>query len=442
MHLIYRQIFSASACVMALSSCSRDPGVWIPGWKDAAMMSIARAGAATVVHNDVIYMIGGVDGRDFLRTFEFARIQKDGSLSPWLSGPSLNEERGFMDAAVLGDWLYVVGGGNGPNGHHLLRSVERAKIRADGSLEPWIAEKNEMNMPRRCSKIVIVDQTLYSFGGFGGALLDTVEHAPVANDGSVGAWQMENDTLTMPRYVNGVKAIGHDAYLVGGHDQQRGVGVTQVEWAPLSSTGPVAKWRQTSALNIGRYGLSTAAHHDVLYALGGITGAEYVDSVERSTRTTGGELGPWTNTTALNNPLASFSVAVSNDWIYVIGGTNRDGYSQKAHYATFNKEGDIGYYGTAAEAQQHQQSVEARKAAASQLPNAGVVRDVVHTTAYSYINVESENGPTWLAGPRTDVLPGMRIRYSQGVLMTGFFSKELQRTFPEVIFVGSIAIEK
>lgn len=432
----------AGLCVLAIVACSREPGVWIAGWKDTAPMSIARAGAASVVHRGVIYMIGGVDGRDFLRTVEYARIQKDGSLSPWQPGAALNEARGFMDAVVQGDWLYVVGGGNGPNGHHLLRSVERAKIRSDGTLDPWITEATQMNIPRRCSKVVVAGSSIYSFGGFGGALLDTVEHAALASDGSVGAWQMEIEVLTMPRYVNGVKAIGNDAYLVGGHDQNRGVGVTSVEWSRIGGAGVFEKWKTTRALNVGRYGLSTAAHNNSLYALGGITGAEYVDSIERSQRTSNGDLSEWAQTTPLAQPLASFNVVIHSDRIYVLGGTNRDGYSPGVQFATFNQNGDIGYAGTADDARRYQEHVAARAAKASQLPNAGTVREVIHAQAYSYVRVDGANGSSWLAGPKTELNPGDRIRYSEGVLMTGFFSKELQRTFPEVVFVGTIALDR
>ena len=55
---------------------------------------------------------------------------------------------------------------------------------------------------------------------------------------------------------------------------------------------------------------------------------------------------------------------------------------------------------------------------------------------------EGPSGITWLAGPKTEVAMGRRIRYSQGVSMTNFFSKELQRSFPEVIFVGTITVEQ
>jgi hypothetical protein len=427
---------------VALFGCSREPKIWIPGWQETSALSTARAGAAVVTHNGVIYMIGGVDGHDFLGSTEFARVESNGTLSPWQVGTPLIEARGFVEAAVHDNWIYIAGGGNGPNGHNLLRSVERARIQADGTLGPWIAEANMMNMPRRCSKVVATAKGLYSFGGFGGALLDTVEHAFFAADGTLGPWQLEPATLTMPRYVGGVKSIGTDAYAIGGHDQVRGVGLTSVEWARVNATGAFEKWKPTSAMQIARYGLSTATHASMIYALGGITGAEYVDSIERSTHAPSGELETWSATTPLQQPLASFSVVVYQDWMYVISGTNRNGYSRSVQYATFNPQGDLGYWGSKEQEQAHQKNITQRQEEKAQLPNAGVVREVLHTQAYSYVLVESQSGSIWLAGPKTELTPGSRIRYSQGVNMTNFFSKELQRSFPEVLFVGTISLQQ
>lgn len=426
--------------VIVASGCSKEQRVWIPGWQETSALSTARAGAAVVTHNGVIYMLGGIDGHDFLSSTEFARIQADGTLTAWQPGPPLLEARGFVEAAVHDNWIYIAGGGNGPNGHNLLRSVERARIQADGSLGPWIAEANSMQVSRRCSKIIATKKGLYSFGGFGGALLDTVEHAVFAKDGSLGPWQLEPATLTTARYVGGVKSLGTQAYMIGGHDQVRGVGMTSVEWARTNSTGAFEKWQPTSALQIARYGLATASHKGMVYALGGITGAEYVDSIERSHTLANGELAAWSLTTPLPQSLASFSTVVHKNWIYVISGTNRSGYSRSVQYASFNSQGDIGYWGSQQQAQAHQQRAAERNTQQAQLPNVGVVREVVHTQAYSYILVESPTGTTWLAGPKTEVTPGSQIRYSQGVSMTNFFSKELQRSFPEVVFVGTITV--
>ena len=81
---------AALAIACALSACSMQSKLWIPDWKETSGLSWPRAGAAVVAFDDTLFIIGGVDGKDFLDTTEFARIRKDGSLGPWLSGPRLN----------------------------------------------------------------------------------------------------------------------------------------------------------------------------------------------------------------------------------------------------------------------------------------------------------------------------------------------------------------
>ena len=160
-----------------LPGCNQNKKVWISGWKETSSFDTPRVGAGVVVVNDIVYVIGGVDGKIFLDTTTYAKIQFDGSLGPWKTGPKLKEERGFIGAAVYKDYIYVVGGGKGAYGQNLLRSVERAHILSDGSLGPWEKERHQLVVPRRCNEVAVLGNAIYSFGGFGGALLDTVERA-------------------------------------------------------------------------------------------------------------------------------------------------------------------------------------------------------------------------------------------------------------------------
>lgn len=426
------------AMILAVSGCATHGGHWIPEWKQTSALPAPRAGTAVVAGNGMIYVIGGVDGADFLDRVEFARVNADHTLGPWQKGPSLNERRGFIDAVIHNGSIYVVGGGNGPNGHHLLSSVERARILPDGTLGPWETERNQMVVARRCSKIIATDKALYSFGGFGGALLDTVESAEFQPDGSLGEWQLEPKTMLMPRYVNGVKKWGNAAYVIGGHDQDKGVGITDVEWSPL---GDLEKrdWKATQPLKTGRYGLSTVSHGDYLYALGGLTGMEFLDSVEKAKVNPDGQLSPWQFTTPLEERRGMFSVVEYDDWIYVIGGTNRNNYLSSVAYATTNQDADFGYWGTEADEKAYEDRRAAHKQKQTLLPNIGTVRTVLQAEAYTYLEVVTlKNEVVWLAGPKVSVQPNSLVRFSTGVLMSGFYSKELNRTFREILFVGEV----
>lgn len=444
-----KKIAALLMMMLALSACSTPNTTqtaaippsgkfWIPDWKKTSSISIPRAGTALLANNDTLYLIGGVDGKDFLNTTEYAKIQKDGSLGPWQPGPNLNEARGFIDAVIHDGSIYVVGGGNGPNGHNLLRTAERAHILPDGTLGSWVTEKNSMVVTRRCSKIIATKTSIYSFGGFGGVLLDSVEHADFLPDGSLSEWKLEDKPMSMPRYVNGVKKFGSNAYVIGGHDQAKGVGITDVEWSPL---GPEDKrdWKATSPLNVGRYGLSEVAHGDYLYALGGLTGLEFLDSVEKSKVNANGTLSDWQMSTPLNVARGMFSVVEYKEHVYVIGGSNRKAYLDTVEYAEVNQAGDFGYWGDQADVKAHDDMLEARKHAESTLPNEGKVKTILQAQAYTYIEVITPQlRAQWLAGPKIDIQVGQKIRYSAGVVMSGFFSKELQRTFNEILFVGQV----
>ncbi len=432
---------AASAEVSVAGNQSAPAAQWIEGWREASALQGPRAGAATVAVNGYIYVIGGVNGIDFVRLTEYAKINADGSLGSWKETSLLNEERGFIDAVARDGYIYVVGGGNGPNGKNLLRSVERATVNEDGSLSPWETLQSGMVMPRRCSKTVSKGNFIYALGGFAGALLDNVERAEILANGDLGPWTIEDAAMTIPRYVNTVKDSHGNTYVIGGHDQMKGVGITDVEWAIPDEQGGVKNWKATSKMQVGRYGLASAGHANSVYAIGGLTGLEYLSSIEVADIRENGELSSWRFTTPLSEPRATFNVVVYKDWIYVIGGTNQDRYLNTVEYASFNGVNDIGFMGTTQEAGAYQARLDQLKAARPRLPNHGTVKSVHHASMYTYVQIVNDQGMIWLAGPKTELQHNDKIRFSKGVSMSNFYSKELQRSFPQVLFVSKIEKE-
>ncbi|HED40500.1 MAG TPA: kelch repeat-containing protein, partial [Chromatiales bacterium] len=308
-----------------------EEAVWIAGWQQTSEMNTARAGAAVLQVNGVIYAIGGVDGRNFLSTSEFSQIRADGSLGPWQRSAVLNDARGFFDAVEHNGYIYVAGGGKGDNGKVLLRSVERSRISANGELEGWITERHGLKYPRRCVKLFIANNRIYALGGFGGALLDSVESAPINDDGSLGPWRVEANPLTMTRYINSVKSLNGFTYVIGGHAEREGVGLTEVEFTRPTIEDDLV-WQKTVTMQMPRYALSSVVHGHQLYAIGGLNGAVYSDKIELTQQLSDGELTSWRYTTPLSSVRANFGSVVYNDRIYIIGGTNRDGYYKSAEY--------------------------------------------------------------------------------------------------------------
>lgn len=428
--------------VLLMSGCASR--VWIADWKDAFPMNIPRNGIASVIVKDKIYIIGGRNDADSLVTTEYTTIQEDGSLAPWQFGPKLNEERSFMDAVVHGKYMYVVGGANAPSDQNLLRSVERAEILPDGTLGPWKTEKYEMVVARRCNKLIATDKALYAFGGYGGVLLDTVESAEWQPDGSLGEWHLDPELLTTPRYINTVKKIGDVFFVIGGH-RDNGDSMAEIEWSRPMADGNLQKWQATTPMSQERWGHATAVHGDELYALGGLFGPKYLDTIEHTKAGKDGQLGQWQHTSSLDQPRATFSAIFYKDNIYVIGGAYPEGYLSSVVYANLNSAGDIGYWGSA----EQEKAAKARQAKRKELvqkarlPYEGIVKEVLQTRAYTYVKLESNtDGLVWVAGPKIDnVKVGDHIGYNIGTPLRGFSSRDLQRTFPLVILVGRIQIQ-
>jgi len=448
--MILRRIFLASILfalcvnaairtVIASDNLASPPNnIWIPGWKKTNAMTIARAGAAAVSHGNRVYLIGGVDGASFLNTIESAQINADGSLSRWVVISKMPEARGFMSAVIYKERMYVVGGANGSYGKNLLSSIVSAPILKTGLLGNWRTEKEKLLTPRRCSKLFVKDNVLHVLGGFGGALLDTVETSRFAMSGVLEPWVLQEKTMTMPRYVNEVKRVGDYALVVGGHHPTQGKGMAEVEYAHLSE-GDIS-WRTATPMNTGRYAFASATYKQMLYVFGGISGAEYLNSSERIFVDRNIASNKWVKSVNLPEFMANFTTLVKDNRIYLVGGSTRYRYMSNVWWATFNESGDVGYYGTSQELDDFysQNTVNEN---ATLLPNSGIVLERIETDSYTYMRVLTHGKEIWLAAPETDVSVNTKIRFSEGVYMSNFRSKSLKRNFPAILFVGSVSIE-
>ena len=71
-------------------------------------------------------------------------------------------------------------------------------------------------------------------------------------------------------------------------------------------------------------------------------------------------------------------------------------------------------------------------------PVTGKVLETVDASGYTYINVETETGEKWIAVNLSAVEVGEEISFMDGMVMQNFFSKSLDRTFPEIVFSSGL----
>ena len=83
--------------------------------------------------------------------------------------------------------------------------------------------------------------------------------------------------------------------------------------------------------------------------------------------------------------------------------------------------------------------------AQSTMPEASVTRhvikvdSVIQTSNYSYLKVSESGQENWIAVTRQDAAPGEVYYYENGLKMTNFKSKELNRTFDVIYFVSQLS---
>lgn len=75
-----------------------------------------------------------------------------------------------------------------------------------------------------------------------------------------------------------------------------------------------------------------------------------------------------------------------------------------------------------------------------EMSRTGKVLSHIDANEYTYVEVSEKDKKVWLAAPRVVLKDGDTVRFPDGVVMTNFFSKLLQRTFQTVIFVDGIEV--
>jgi len=77
-------------------------------------------------------------------------------------------------------------------------------------------------------------------------------------------------------------------------------------------------------------------------------------------------------------------------------------------------------------------------ASAPAAPVSGKVLETMDAAGYTYLNVETPAGTKWIAVNQTPVEVGEEVTFMDGMVMQNFFSKTLDRTFPEIVFSSGL----
>jgi hypothetical protein len=76
------------------------------------------------------------------------------------------------------------------------------------------------------------------------------------------------------------------------------------------------------------------------------------------------------------------------------------------------------------------------------LSQTGKVLSTIDVPSYTYLEVSQGKKTLWLATSTVKVKKGDVVRFGNGMVMNNFHSKTLKRTFPQVVFVNRVVVDK
>lgn len=78
---------------------------------------------------------------------------------------------------------------------------------------------------------------------------------------------------------------------------------------------------------------------------------------------------------------------------------------------------------------------------AKDMPKQGVVKEMMHASGYTYMNLDNGTGtPVWVAAATMRAKIGNTIKWTDAAVMHNFNSKSLHRTFDKILFVSNASV--
>jgi hypothetical protein len=193
-----------------------------------------RFGAGAVVGDKYVWVLGGFDGTTNNNIVEQALINADGTLGAWKSMGKLTVDRYYPSAQRIGNWVYVLGGVSSGTAS---KKIERAPINSDGTIGTFADAGTALTTGRFQFATAVVGGWLYAFGGLTGtkcnppaSAVASIERAPIAADGTVGAFADTGFVLPDARNMFTTFVAGHTLYALGGGG---------VAMAPIAADGTI-----------------------------------------------------------------------------------------------------------------------------------------------------------------------------------------------------------
>ena len=249
----------------------------------------------------------------------------------------------FITSGGNSAWLWVAGGNDYKS---TMADVWRAPIAEDGTVGAWVAGPR-LPGQRAGMGVATNDRFVILSGGKDSAQKTVTDMftATIAGDGTLSDWKASGN-LPGPRFHHATLIDGPFLYVVGG--LEKSVAVPTVLRGRIETDGTIQHWDSLPALPHPRSHQSMFVRDRGLYLVAGLDGNPAgqntpLSDIIRAPIHADGTLGAWQEVSKLDHAYATHATAVQGDALWLFGGVEDNArFVDVVLRAPFTADGRIG----------------------------------------------------------------------------------------------------
>jgi hypothetical protein len=191
----------------------------VPSWTPTTSLPTPLKAHASVAADGYVYAIGGGDEANARVSTVYLAEVEEGAVGAWQETTALPEPRANAAGVMVEGFIYLIGGDD--ETETLRSTVYYAPVDpVSGEVGTW-STSPELPQARMAATAAANNGHVYLIGGQSGGATSQVLHARIQEDGSLGEWEL-NTGLPGPRTRHATAVVSNEAmqlttfYVIGG----------------------------------------------------------------------------------------------------------------------------------------------------------------------------------------------------------------------------------
>jgi hypothetical protein len=238
----------------------------------------------------------------------------------------------------------------GVNGGSLMNNTDIAPIAKDGTVGAFTAGPHYGTFVGGLTGANVNGVLVGAGGNMGASLTDMVFTSVVQPDGSLADWQKQAP-MNETRMHAASFALGTRIWIMGGFNEA--TALDDIIFADVGADGTIASWASGGKLDGARTHMAVSYANGFVWLTGGLNTLPTVSSptlktVWRGSVEPDGTIDQWTQMTPMPSGICTHSSFVYGGWLYIVGGIDDTAQSAVVRRAHLEDDGTLSSWETAA----------------------------------------------------------------------------------------------